>query len=148
MTADKLPPAAHNVIRQRGGPTEVTLSSGHKVEKQEYVFFLMPNAEASGPGDWRMVKCAEYHGAHFVYLDPLYIEASKPVDPNKSDTGRGHWFAMCTCGSPAVIVGPVEASKEDTNCKEQLLVCVYYHNTLVIEGWGKHADEEGRRRWS
>ena len=137
-----------NIIRQRGSPTEVTLASGHTVEKQEYVYFLMPKEDKREPDEWRMVKCSDYHGEHFLYLDPLYLLAARPTDPNKSETGRGHWFAMCTCGSPAVIVGPEEAAKEDSDCPEQLLVCIYYHNTLLDEGWGKHADQEGRRRWT
>ncbi len=137
-----------NVIRQRGSPTEAILDSGHKIEKQEYVYFRMPNDDASAPGDWRMVKCSDYHGEHFIYLDPLYNLPARPVDPNKAETGVGHWFAMCSCGSPAVIVGPVEAAKEDSDCPEQLLVCVFYHNTLVDDGFGTHADQIGRRRWT
>lgn len=136
-----------NIVRKRGSPTEVTLQSGHKVEKQDYVYYRKPNPDASAPGDWSMVKCSDYHGEHFVYLDPLYNDPAAHVDPNKRDTGRGHWFAMCTCGSPAVIVGPDEAAKEDSNCKEQMLVCYIYHLTLVQDGWGRHADQAGMRKW-
>ena len=137
-----------NIIRQRGSPTEATLASGHTVEKQEYVYFLMPKEDKREPDEWRMVKCSDYHGEHFLYLDPLYLTPARIADPDKSDTGRGHWFAMCTCGSPAVIVGPSEAAKEDSDCPQQLLVCIYYHNSLLDDGWGKHADQEGRRRWT
>lgn len=144
----KLPPAAHNVIRQRGSPTEATLASGHTVEKQEYVYFLLPKEDKRKPDEWRMVRCADYHGEHFVYLDPLYLLPATPVDPNKSQTGRGHFFALCSCGSPAVIVGPSDAAMEDSDCPEQLLVCFYYHSTLVNNGWGRHADQEGMRRWT
>jgi hypothetical protein len=129
-----------NIIKQRASPTELILNSGHKVEKLEYVYFREPNADASGPGDWRMVKCSDYHGEHFVYIDPMY-EAP-------GIEGKGHVFAMCSCGSMAVIVGPDDAKLEDSDCPEQLLVCFVYHNTLVEDGWGKHADQVGRRRWT
>jgi hypothetical protein len=136
-----------NVIRQRASPTEVILASGHKVEKLDRVYFRPPNADASGPGNWTMVKCADYHGEHFVYMDPVYDLPAARIDPSQATTGRGHWFAMCTCGSPAVIVGPTEAAKEDSECPEQLLVCFVYHASLVQDGWGKHADQEGRKKW-
>ena|SRR3990167_3674084 len=136
-----------NIVRQRGTPTEAILESGHKVEKQEYVYFRKPNEDASGPGDWTMIKCADYHGEHFVYLDPVYNLPARKVDPNKHSTGRGRFFAACTCGSPAVIVGPIDAALEDSDCKEQLLVCFIYHRDLVAYGWGRHADQQGMRRW-
>lgn len=136
-----------NIIRQRASPTEIILDSGHKVEKQEFVYFQMPNDDSSGPGDWRMIKCADYSGEHFVYLDPLYLADPKKVDPSKEQTGRGHWFALCSCGSPAVIVGPAEAAFEESNAVEQLLVCYIYHKTLRENGFGTHADQVGRKRW-
>lgn len=137
-----------NIIKHRDGPTKVILKSGHKVTKENYIYFQAPNADASAPGDWMMVKCADYHGEHFVYLDPLYNTDALHADPDKRITGRGHWFAMCSCGSPAVVVGPTEAAKEDSDCPERLLVCYTYHLTLNEYGFGTHADEEGRRRWT
>lgn len=136
-----------NIIRQRASPTEIILQSGHKVIKQEYVYFQMPNADGSGAGEWRTTKCADYHGEHFVYIDPLYNDPPFKADPNKQQTGRGHFFAMCTCGSPAVIVGPNEAAFEESEAVEQLLVCYVYHLTLKEKGVGQHADQTGRRRW-
>lgn len=145
--SDNLSGYSFNIVRQRGSPTEVILKSGHKVEKQDYVFFQMPNPDASGPGDFMMVKCADYHGEHFVYLDPLYDTPPAQINPNKKTTGRGHWFAMCTCGSPSVMVGPAEASFEESNSVQRLLVCYIYHSTLRQYGVGKHADQEGRKKW-
>jgi len=127
-----------NIVRARGSPTEATLQSGHRVEKQEYVYFR--NTE----GQWMTVKCADYHGAHFLYLDPMYNEDPKQVDPNKEITGRGHWFAMCTCGSPAVIVGPEEAGYEDSDAPANLLVCYIYHLTLRTGGHGYHQGSDPR----
>ncbi len=145
--------ARRNNIRQRGSPTKVTLESGHQVEKQEYVYFPMPDDQddvvSKSPVQWRMVKTSDYHGEHFLYLDPKYLGTPAPSDPNSPSQGLGHWFAMCTCGSPAVIVGPKDAALEDSDCPEQLLVCIYYHNTLIEDGRaGKHADQEGRRLWT
>ncbi len=138
------------LVRQVGSPDKLTLKRGkseYQIEKAEYVYFLEPNDDASAPGDWRTVKCADYHGEHFVFLEPTYNVLPQHVDPNKMDTGRGKWFAMCTCGSPAVIVGPAEARKEESNLAEQLLVCLYYHHTLTEYGFGNHADQEDRREW-
>lgn len=138
-----------NIIRQRASPTEVILQSGHKVEKEDRVYWRKPNEDASGPGEWSMVKCADYHGEHFVYIDPVYeTTPSHRHDPDYKPTGRGHWFAMCTCGSPAVIVGPKDAALEDSGAVEQLLVCYVYHHTLDEYGFGSHADQAGRRRWT
>lgn len=136
-----------NIVRQRASPTEIILRSGHKVTKEESVYFRIPNPDASGPGDWTMIKCADYHGEHFVYLDPFYNIQPDKVDPNKQSTGRGHWFAMCTCGSPAVIISPSEAVYEDSNAENNLLVCYIYHKTLRENGFGTHADQVGRKRW-
>ena len=137
-----------NRVRNIGGPTEVTLQTGHVVTKEEYVYFQIPNVDASGPGDWTKIKCADYHGEHFVYLDPLYNAPAVHVDPNKALTGRGHYFAMCTCGSLAVIVGPSDAELQESDATESLLVCYIYHATLDMYGWGRHADQAGaRRKW-
>lgn len=148
MTDNPFEASSFNIVRQRASPNEVTLTSGHTVEKMERVYFRPPNADASGPGEWQVVKCADYHGEHFVYLDPLYETPALLTNPDKKDTGRGHWFAMCTCGSPAVILGPEEAKFEESGIEEQLLVCYIYHATLKKDGWGKHADQHGRRRWT
>ncbi len=129
-----------HIIRQRASPTELVLKSGHKVEKQEYIFFQEPDEDGPRSGKWGTVKCSDYHGEHFVYKDPLYEAPGK--------AGLGHFFAMCSCGSLAVIVGPEDAKLEDSDCPERLLVCFVYHNTLIEEGWGKHADQIGRRRWT
>lgn len=137
-----------NIVKQRASPTKVQLDSGHFVEKQDYVYYQAPNEDASGPGEWGMVKCSDYHGEHFVYLDPMYHEDPKQIDPNTGQTGRGHWFAMCTCGSPAVIVGTEEAQREISDYVGTLLVCYIYHSTLVEDGFGTHADQQGRRRWT
>lgn len=128
-----------NIIKHRGSPTEATTLSGHKVEKQEHVYYLKPAAGLL-PESWVVVQCSDYHGEHFVYCDPLYND--------NEGKGIGHMAFMCTCGSQAVIVGPKEASLENSGTLEQLLVCFIYHHTLREYGVGKHAHQEGRREWS
>lgn len=102
------------IIHHRGDPTHATTVDGHKVEKREFIY--VPEI-----GN---VKAADYHGEHFVYADP---EALPPL--NK----KGRWFAMCTCGSPAVIVGK-EVYKSDSG----LVVC-YFHASF-----GRHTTGDGR----
>lgn len=129
-----------NRVKHRGDPKSAVLESGDAVTKQDRVFFRIPIAMGRFSAlDWVSIKCAEYHGEHFVYLDPLY--------ENDKDTGRGHWFAACTCGSPAVLIGPTDAQIEDAGVEEQLLVCFLYHKTLTETGFGRHATT-GERPWA
>ncbi len=118
-----------NVVRHRGDPQEATLASGHVVKKEEHIYYK------NEYGQHVMVKCAEYHGAHFLYADPVY---------NLDAEGKGHWFAMCTCGAPAVVVGPTEAMFEESGHAAQLLVCYVYHATLRQFGFGWHQGSEAR----
>ncbi len=132
---------AVNRVHFRGDPQKATLESGHVVEKSEFVYFRMPVAMGNIDAErWVRAKCADYHGEHFVYLDPLYEREAKPGE-------KGHWFAACTCGSPAVLVGPGEAELEDTHSGGQLLVCFLYHLTLKELGFGRHTTT-GERPWT
>lgn len=130
-----------NIIKFRD-PTQATLGSGDTVHHADRVYFKVPaDSEMAGlkGGDWLSVKCADYHTEHFLYIDPLYL--------HDKVEGKGHWFAMCTCGSPAVLVGPTDAAMEDSSCPERLLVCYLYHLTLTQTGHGRHATT-GERPWS
>lgn len=122
--------AVFNIVRQRGDPKSAVLQSGHRVVKEDYVFFK------DDQGQWQRIKCSDYHGSHFVYCDPLF---------NDDEKGKGHWAFMCTCGSPAVMVGPSEAELEETDAKERLLVCYAYHQTLSAYGVGRHGGSDGGR---
>ena len=70
---------------------------------------------------------------HFVALNPHF------------DKIRGSWFAYCSCGSPAVVVGynaykrgaSVSSASEDGMVSGEMLVC-YYHAQ-----YGKHMDGSG-----
>jgi hypothetical protein len=122
--------AVFNIVKHRGDPKSAFLQSGHTVLKEDYVFFK------DDRGMVQKMKCSDYHGTHFVYLDPVY---------NDDEKGKGHWAFMCTCGSPAVIVGPGEAELEDVDSGERLLVCMAYHQTLKAYGVGQHGGSDGRR---
>lgn len=100
-----------SIVHHRGSPNEATTLSGDKVFRTEKIFFL----EMA-----RFVACAPYDN-HFVYDNPS----------KKS----GMWTPMCTCGSPAVIVG-YNAYKQDASPSEngEMIVCLSHAQT------GKHAD--------
>lgn len=97
-------------IKHRGDPKSAVTIDGHAVRKEEKVY--IPEYSA-------FVMCVDYHGEHFVYLDP--------------STKKGRWFAMCTCGSPAAIVGK-DVYKTETG----LLICMFHAQ------YGRHTTGDGR----
>lgn len=107
------------IIQHRGDPKKVVLDDGkYTVEFMEYVY-LNP--------EYPRVHCIN-DGAHFTFLDPVKIS---PLDVT---TRR--WFAMCSCGAPAVIIGTNPVDKL-TSIGEWRLVC---YNALT---YNKHADGVG-----
>lgn len=104
-----------SIIKHRGDPKYATTLDGYRVQKHEKVY--IPEWKA-----W--VMCADYHMEHFVYLDPMAYLKNK----------LGRWFAMCTCGSPAVIVG-----KDVYTSSGGMLVC-YFHALN-----GRHTTGDGRK---
>lgn len=107
-----------NIIKHRGDPTHAVTLDNHKVEKTDKVFI---------PEMGAFVRCMDYHGEHFVYLDP---ECYPPHNR------QGRWFAMCTCGSPAVIVG------QDAYKTEGGFLACYFHAQF-----GRHVTSDGKA-WS
>ena len=106
-------------IRVRNTPDEATLSDGSKIYKNKENKFWIKDLG-------RPVKAIDYDN-QFIALDPS----------NKV----GRWFAMCSCGSPAVIVGhqaykhgASAGNSDDDMVAGEMLVC-YWHTT-----YGKHAD--------
>jgi hypothetical protein len=130
----------YNIIALRGDPTTATTLSGHKVEKKDRV--IIPS-----PFDGQMItlKCADYHNEHFVYIDPMF-EKELPKGEKKR-----YWFAMCTCGSPAVIISPSQASIHEGHVigedLENMLVCQMYMMNLMEYGFGFHMGQE-KRMWT
>jgi hypothetical protein len=132
-----------SIIKHRGSPNEAFTLDGKKVTKEEFVYVRIPTDMGYGlrAGDWIKVKCADYHGEHFVYLDPAY----NSDDPK----AKGRWFAMCTCGSPAVIVEPGTAMTHETNATEKMLVCYEYTATIIQYGVGSHGTAKRKhRKWA
>lgn len=103
-----------------------------RVEKEDFVMFEDPSE------GWKLIYPIDY-GEHFIYADPVYAEAG----------GQGRWFAMCTCGSPAVIVNPdvLQRVLQMTDPDKAMLVC--YVHTLLAEAYGlDHAKHiTGGSRW-
>jgi hypothetical protein len=134
--------ARFNIIKHRGDPKEATTLSGHTVKKEEFVYLRVPTDMSAHlhEGDWMMVKCADYHNEHFVYVNPLYL-----LD---TEEGKNQWFALCTCGSPAVIINPKDAAlTHEEAYAGNMLVCYVYMLTLTNFGVGRHSTGEGRRWW-
>lgn len=133
-------PVRYNIIKQRGSPNKATTLTGHKVEKQDYVYFQLPQQWGGlHKGAWVTVRCADYHGFHFLYIDPVYLEDGPHA--------AGHFFAMCTCGSSAVLVGPgQERSTGTPDGHTIMLVCLFFQNEFHKTGRGRHRNE-GERRW-
>lgn len=91
-------------VKYYNSPNKVTLDNGLTVTRAEKIDGVI---------------CAPYDN-HFIYEVPKRFKRS--------------WFAMCTCGSPAVIVGS-DVYKEDASPTKsgQMIVCLSHANT------GKHA---------
>lgn len=134
------PNTVFNIVRFRGDPKKATTLSGHTVEKKERVIIPSPF-----DGSMITLKCADYHNEHFVYIDPMFDQ-----ELPKGETKR-YWFAMCTCGSPAVIIGPSQAAFHEGHVlgedKENMLVCQYYMMSLLEFGFGIHVGQE-KREWT
>lgn len=128
-----------NTATRHGSPTKATILSGHEVEKQDTVYFKVPSGIGKvKAGEWISLKCADYHNEHFLYIDPVYLE--------EGPQSAGHWFAMCTCGSPAVIIEPGATADHDSAEQANMLVCFQYMNTKTNYGVGTHHGQE-QREW-
>ena len=102
-----------STIKQRGDPNKAVTLDGYTVTRKERIYI---------PEYGNFIACAPY-SSHFVYLDPSNI--------------AGRWFAMCSCGSPAVITG-YSAYKQDHSSNEgAMLVCLYHAQ------YGHHTNEQG-----
>ena len=96
-----------SIIHHRGSVNEATTLDGHKVTRQEEIFI---------PAWGIFTKCAPYDD-HFVYEDP------------ESKNKIGRWVHMCTCGSPAVIVGFTGYSRDASKGSGGMLVCKLHADT-------------------
>ena len=129
-----------NIVSKRSSPTTAVTLSGKHVEKQEHVYFKLPGGVGKlKAGDWISIKCADYHNEHFLYIDPSYL-----LD---DEDGFGHWFAMCTCGAPAVIIDVHATEEHDSQEVVNLLVCYHYMLTKTNYGHGWHVGQ-GKEKWT
>lgn len=145
--SDERKPTNFNIIKHRASPTTATTAAGHQVKKEEFLIVPSP----FNPEQMVTIRCADYHDEHFVYLDPLFFEDIPP------DSGVAVWWAMCTCGSKAVVIGGADASEhEEHNWLHEILerggknvnnimVCEHYHTRLVMHGHGWHQGQSGRK---
>ncbi len=127
-----------NLVKQRNSPTEAVLTNGQLVTKEEFVYFKLPGEIGKlKAGDWVSIKCADYHNEHFLYIDPVYLVDGK--------LGLGHWFAMCTCGSPGIILDPHTTEEHGSKENVNLMVCYHYMLMKTTFGHGWHVGQDGRR---
>lgn len=114
----ELPKINFTIIKHRGDLTSATTADGEKVYRKDKIYF-------EGHG---FIKCASYDN-HFVFDDPM------------AQKKKGRWTPMCSCGSPAVIVGynayikdSSPTTRDESSIPGELIVC-YLHVTT-----GKHVD--------
>ena len=105
------PPKNVSIIKHKGDPNTATTLDGFKVERTDK--FFIPEMAI-------FMVCAPYDN-HFVYEDP----SGKP----------DRWWAMCTCGGPAVYVGANAYKHLAEATKSGYLVVCYTHIST-----GKHND--------
>lgn len=101
-----------SIIHHRGTVNDATTLDGYEVHRQEFVWIR----------GYGKVICPSYDN-HFTYLDPKPVKRGEPY----------RWFAMCTCGSPAVITG-TRAYSHLGSPSGWMLVC-QHHTT-----YNRHAD--------
>lgn len=104
-----------NIVHQHGSPNEATLVTGHKVFRVKGIFIKDLGRE---------IPCAPYDD-HFIYEEPTHA--------------KGTWFAMCTCGSPAVIVDP-SGYRRDSSSSGKMIICHYHgmHGHHATSDLGRH----------
>ena len=110
-----------SIIRHYNSPNEGVTVDGHKVYRQDTLYFSDPLN--------RYVKAAPY-SEHFVYHDPEALKGK-----------IGRWTPLCTCGSHAGIAGykayeddASPTTRNESMIPGEMVVCLMHGNT------GKHAD--------
>ena len=109
------------IIKHRGDLDHAETADGYKVHRQKKVWL-----EATEGSKGRYVMCCPYDN-HFVFIDPIYKKK------------KWRWFALCSCGAAAVLVGSNTYAKDASPATEgtvqgEMLIC-YNHMQF-----GTHAD--------
>jgi hypothetical protein len=123
------------VVRFTGDRKSAVLSDGKAVYRQEKLWMGK---------DYKFVHCADF-GSHFIYHDPDFNSKTGnwPTNNDGSTPKKylGRWTPICTCGSPAAVIGSDDYKKwaSPTNNIEsttpgQLLMCISLLN------YGHHMD--------
>lgn len=104
------------IIKHRGDLNHAETADGHRVHRQKKVWI-----DATEGSRGRYVMCAPYD-EHFVFIDPMYKKM------------RGRWFALCSCGSPAVLIGSNTYAHDASPSTEgtimgEMLVCMIHAQT-------------------
>jgi hypothetical protein len=124
-------PISFNIIKNRGDPQTATTLSGHVVQKKDFV--IVPNPLDPEIKQMIALRCADYHMEHFVYIDPLFAG-----EVPKSEK-RHFWWAMCTCGSPAVMIDGMQAAVHDGQDYDGS------QTSELVYGHGFHQGQENRK---
>lgn len=111
-----------SIIKRYLSPQSAETGEGHLVRREERIWLSDP----SGLND-RFVACPPMDN-HFIYKDPEF---------DKGTVGK--CATMCTCGSPAVIVGYNVYRQQGSpalggTVPGEMLVCLIHAQT------GRHAD--------
>lgn len=110
-----------SIIKHYLSPNSAVTGEGHTVQRETRIWLTDPS------GYSRFVACPPMDN-HFIYKDPEFVKGT-----------LGKNMTMCTCGSPAVIVGYNVYKQDASPASEgtvlgEMLVCLH-HAT-----YGKHAD--------
>lgn len=121
MNPHSNPNVSFSVVRNIGNPKVCYVQNPYNketeytVQYQEKVWF----------DNYGMVECIN-DGAHFTFLDPVKIS---PLDPLTQ-----RWFALCSCGAPAVLVGHNPLKSKTSEMGHYWLAC---YNAITYE---RHSD--------
>lgn len=113
----EIPKANFAIIKVKGDLNTCQTADGHTVHRSDKVWVEEPGK----PG--RFVFCAP-DDMHFVFIDPVWKKV------------KGRWFAMCSCGSPAVITGykvyekfGSPTTQSESTIPGEMLICYHYAST-------------------
>ena len=100
-----------SIIKHYNDPDEAITVDGYRVRREDKVFIKELNG---------FVPCTPYDN-HFVYLDP--------------SNAYGRWFAACTCGAPAILIGS-KGYAHLGSAEGMMLACMFHVNPNI----NRHAD--------
>ena len=116
-----------NIIHHYLSPNSAITVDGKTVRREEKIW-MEEFDDAEQVINGRFVMCAPYSD-HFIYKDPMW----KMI--------KGRWSTMCTCGSPAIIVGynpyaDLSSPSTKGTIKGEMLVCKWHLENGVHQTGG------------